>query len=55
MCAGALLLMRGRREAWPLLGLLALLLFDSVLPKNFFSIVERDGACVILVRRLLSE
>jgi len=43
-CAGVLLLLRRRREAWPLLGLLALLLFNAVLSKNFFSIVERDGA-----------
>ncbi|WP_437570069.1 ABC transporter permease [Sorangium sp. So ce542] len=42
--AGALLLRRGRREAWPLLGLLSLLLFNFFLSKNFFSIVERDGA-----------
>ncbi|WP_437681397.1 ABC transporter permease [Sorangium sp. So ce131] len=42
--AGALLLRQRRREAWPLLGLLALLVFNFVLSKNFFSIVERDGA-----------
>ncbi|XXY47323.1 ABC transporter permease [Sorangium sp. So ce269] len=42
--AGALLLRRGRREAWPLLGLLALLVFNFILSRNFFSIVERDGA-----------
>ncbi len=54
-CAGALLLMRGRREAWPLLGLLALLLFNSVLSKNFFSIVERDGAYYGTPINLLSQ
>ncbi|WP_438009386.1 ABC transporter permease [Sorangium sp. So ce321] len=42
--AGALLLRRRRREAWPLLGLLALLVFNFILSRNFFSIVERDGA-----------
>ncbi|XYH96496.1 ABC transporter permease [Sorangium sp. So ce1128] len=42
--AGALLLVRRRREAWPLLGLLALLVFNFFLSRNFFSIVERDGA-----------
>ncbi|KYF72510.1 ABC transporter permease [Sorangium cellulosum] len=41
---GALLLKRGRREAWPMLGLSALLVFNFFLSKNFFSIVERDGA-----------
>ncbi|WP_433936193.1 ABC transporter permease [Sorangium cellulosum] len=41
---GALLLKRGRREAWPVLGLSALFLFNFILSKNFFSIVERDGA-----------
>ncbi|WP_437514823.1 ABC transporter permease [Sorangium sp. So ce1099] len=41
---GALLLKRGRREAWPMLGLSALLVFNFILSKNFFSIVERDGA-----------
>src|SRR5262245_18555383 len=42
--ASALLLERGRREVWPLLGLLALFLLNFILSKNFFSIVERDGA-----------
>ncbi|WP_437929924.1 ABC transporter permease [Sorangium sp. So ce291] len=42
--AGALLLRRGRREAWPLLGLLALLVFNFILSRNFFSIDVRDGA-----------
>lgn len=39
-----LLLKQKRREAWPLLGLLTLLVFNFIFSKNFFAVIERDGA-----------
>ncbi len=42
--AAVLLLRRGQREAWPLLGLLALLFFNFLFSRNFLSVAARDGA-----------
>ena len=53
--AGFALLKSKRREAWPLLGLLALLLFNFFFSKNFFALTERDGALYGTLINLLNQ